>query len=127
MIRSDLASAGVIFTLDTETGFPSVVFISASYGLGESVVQGEVDSDEFYVFKSTKTCRTSSGWPLTETLCHICAIFPSGFTRKVLRATPIYSLPRNFLRPHLPYDFITSFLRSLSKVTFKFFFSMNFA
>lgn len=53
MVRSDLASAGVIFTLDTETGFPDVVFITGSYGLGESVVQGAVNPDEFYVFKPT--------------------------------------------------------------------------
>lgn len=53
MIRSDLASAGVIFTLDTETGFSDVVFITGSYGLGESVVQGAVNPDEFYVFKPT--------------------------------------------------------------------------
>lgn len=53
MVRSDLASAGVIFTLETETGFPDVVFITGSYGLGESVVQGAVNPDEFYVFKPT--------------------------------------------------------------------------
>ena len=53
MIRSDLASSGVIFTLDTETGFPDVVFITGSYGLGESVVQGLVNPDEFNVFKPT--------------------------------------------------------------------------
>lgn len=53
MVRSDLASAGVIFTLDTETGFPNVVFITGSYGLGESVVQGLVNPDEFFVFKPT--------------------------------------------------------------------------
>lgn len=53
MVRSDLASAGVIFTLDTESGFPNVVFITGSYGLGESVVQGAVNPDEFYVFKPT--------------------------------------------------------------------------
>jgi pyruvate,water dikinase len=53
MIRSDLASAGVIFTLDTESGFPDVVYITGSYGLGESVVQGSVNPDEFYVFKPT--------------------------------------------------------------------------
>ncbi len=51
MVRSDLASAGVIFTLDTETGFEDVVFLTGSYGLGENVVQGTVDPDEFYVFK----------------------------------------------------------------------------
>jgi pyruvate,water dikinase len=51
MVRSDLASAGVIFTLDTETGFRDVVFLTGAYGLGENVVQGTVDPDEFYVFK----------------------------------------------------------------------------
>ncbi len=53
MVRSDLACAGVMFTIDTETGFPDVVFITGSYGLGESVVQGAVNPDEFYVFKPT--------------------------------------------------------------------------
>ena len=53
MVRSDLASSGVIFTLDTETGFRDVVFITASYGLGENIVQGAVNPDEYYVFKPT--------------------------------------------------------------------------
>ncbi|MBS0635630.1 MAG: phosphoenolpyruvate synthase [Verrucomicrobia bacterium] len=53
MVRSDLASSGVMFTLDTETGFRDVVFITGSFGLGESVVQGAVNPDEFYVFKPT--------------------------------------------------------------------------
>jgi pyruvate,water dikinase len=53
MVRSDLASAGVIFTLDTETGFQDVVFITGSEGLGESVVQGAVNPDEYYIFKPT--------------------------------------------------------------------------
>jgi pyruvate, water dikinase len=53
MVRSDLASSGVMFTLDTESGFPDVVFITGSYGLGENVVQGAVDPDEFYVHKPT--------------------------------------------------------------------------
>jgi pyruvate,water dikinase len=51
MVRSDLASSGVAFTLDTESGFRGVVFITASYGLGEMVVQGAVNPDEFYVHK----------------------------------------------------------------------------
>jgi len=51
MVRSDLASSGVIFTLDTESGFRDVVFITGSYGLGENIVQGAVDPDEFYVHK----------------------------------------------------------------------------
>ncbi|RMD79823.1 MAG: phosphoenolpyruvate synthase, partial [Gammaproteobacteria bacterium] len=53
MVRSDLASSGVMFTLDTESGFREVVFITAAYGLGENVVQGAVDPDEFYVHKPT--------------------------------------------------------------------------
>lgn len=53
MVRSDLASAGVLFTIDTETGFPDVVLINASYGLGENVVQGAVNPDEYHVFKPT--------------------------------------------------------------------------
>ena len=53
MVRSDLAASGVIFTLDTESGFPDVVFVTGAYGLGENVVQGRVDPDEFYVHKPT--------------------------------------------------------------------------
>jgi pyruvate, water dikinase len=51
MVRSDLASSGVMFTMDTESGFPEAVFITSSYGLGEAVVQGAVNPDEFYVYK----------------------------------------------------------------------------
>jgi pyruvate,water dikinase len=53
MVRSDLASAGVMFSIDTETGFANAVLITGAYGLGESVVQGTVNPDEFYVFKPT--------------------------------------------------------------------------
>src|SRR6267154_2647768 len=51
MVRSDLGSSGVMFTLDTDSGFRDVVLITASYGLGETVVQGAVNPDEFYVYK----------------------------------------------------------------------------
>ena len=51
MVRSDLGAAGVMFTMDTESGFRDVVFITSSYGLGETVVQGAVNPDEFYVHK----------------------------------------------------------------------------
>jgi len=51
MVRSDLGGSGVAFTIDTETGFPDVVIISAAWGLGETVVQGEVDPDKYVVFK----------------------------------------------------------------------------
>lgn len=53
MIRSDIASSGVLFTIDTESGFSDVVFITGAYGLGETVVQGAVNPDEFYVHKPT--------------------------------------------------------------------------
>jgi pyruvate,water dikinase len=52
MVRSDLGASGVMFTLDTDSGFRDVVFITASYGLGETVVQGAVNPDEFYVYKT---------------------------------------------------------------------------
>lgn len=51
MVRSDLGASGVMFTLDTDSGFRDVVFITASYGLGETIVQGAVNPDEFYVYK----------------------------------------------------------------------------
>jgi pyruvate, water dikinase len=53
MVRSDLGAAGVLFTIDTESGFTDVVFITSSFGLGETVVQGAVNPDEFYVHKPT--------------------------------------------------------------------------
>jgi pyruvate,water dikinase len=53
MVRSDLAASGVIFSLDTESGFRDVVLVTAAYGLGENVVQGAVDPDEFYIHKPT--------------------------------------------------------------------------
>lgn len=51
MIRSDLASSGVMFTIDTESGFENAIFVTSSYGLGETIVQGSVNPDEFYVYK----------------------------------------------------------------------------
>ena len=60
MVRSDIAASGVMFTLDTESGFPDVVFITSSYGLGETVVQGSVNPDEFYVHKPTLTLGKES-------------------------------------------------------------------
>ena len=53
MIRSDLACSGVMFTLDTDTGFENVVYVTGAYGLGENVVQGAVNPDQFYIFKPT--------------------------------------------------------------------------
>jgi pyruvate,water dikinase len=53
MVRSDVGASGVLFTIDTESGFDDVVFVTSAYGLGENVVQGAVDPDEFYVHKPT--------------------------------------------------------------------------
>lgn len=61
MVRSETGSAGVMFTLDTESGFDGVVFITGSYGLGETVVQGSVNPDEFYV---SKQALAASNWPI---------------------------------------------------------------
>ncbi len=54
MVRSDLAASGVMFTIDTESGFSNVVLINSIYGLGENIVQGKVNPDEFFIFKPTK-------------------------------------------------------------------------
>ncbi|WP_018290569.1 phosphoenolpyruvate synthase [Verrucomicrobium sp. 3C] len=53
MVRSDLAASGIMFSIDTESGFPNAVLINASYGLGENIVQGAINPDEYYVFKPT--------------------------------------------------------------------------
>ena len=60
MVRSDKGSSGVMFTLDTESGFDKVVLITSAYGLGETVVQGQVNPDEFYVFKPALESGKSS-------------------------------------------------------------------
>ena len=88
MVRSDLASSGVMFSLDTETGFQDVIFITGAYGLGENVVQGAVDPDEFYVHKPTfdKGYRTV----LRRTLGNkkIKMIYSGGRTREPIRNVP---------------------------------------
>lgn len=60
MVRSDLAASGVMFTIDTESGFEDVVFITSSYGLGEPIVQGAVNPDEFYVYKPNLKANKSA-------------------------------------------------------------------
>src|SRR3546814_14096154 len=60
MVRSDVGASGVLFTLDTESGFRDVVFVTSSYGLGEMVVQGAVNPDEFYVYKPTPAQRSGA-------------------------------------------------------------------
>jgi GNAT superfamily N-acetyltransferase len=66
MVRSDLAASGVMFTLDTESGFRGAVLINAAYGLGENVVQGSVNPDEYYVFKPTLTQGRA---PILQKVC----------------------------------------------------------
>ena len=85
MVRSDVGASGVLFTLDTESGFRDVVFITASYGLGENVVQGAVNPDEFYVYKPTLRRRqagdpapharqqAASAWSIRRTPASACA------------------------------------------------------
>jgi len=60
MVRSDLGSSGVMFTIDTESGFKDVIFITSSYGLGETVVQGAVNPDEFYIHKELLKLKTNA-------------------------------------------------------------------
>jgi pyruvate,water dikinase len=90
MVRSDLASAGVMFTIDTESGHPDVVFITGAWGLGENVVQGAVDPDEFYVHKPT--FRQGFRSVLRKTLGdkQVCMVYAPGRTREpvINRPTP---------------------------------------
>ncbi len=85
MVRSDLASAGVMFTLDTESGFRDVVFLTGAWGLGENVVQGAVDPDEFYVHKPT--LRAGHRTVLRRALGdkHMKMIYAEGRTREATR------------------------------------------
>lgn len=88
MVRSDLAASGVIFSLDTESGFRDVVFITGAYGLGENVVQGAVDPDEFYVFKPT--FETGHRAVLRRALGgkQIKMVYAQGSTRQTTRNVP---------------------------------------
>ncbi|MDY6841720.1 MAG: phosphoenolpyruvate synthase [Pseudomonadota bacterium] len=88
MVRSDLSSAGVMFTLDTESGFRDVVFITAAYGLGENIVQGAVEPDEFYVHKPTfeKGHRTVLRRRLGEKALKM--VYLEGETRHTTRNIP---------------------------------------
>ncbi len=90
MVRSDQASAGVMFTIDTESGHPDVVFITGAWGLGENVVQGAVDPDEFYVHKPTyeKGFRSVLSKKLGDKQVHM--VYAAGRTREpvVNKPTP---------------------------------------
>jgi pyruvate,water dikinase len=88
MVRSDLAASGVMFSLDTESGFRDVVFITGAYGLGENVVQGALDPDEWYVHKPTfkKGYRTVLRRNLGEK--QIKMVYAEGGTREATRNIP---------------------------------------
>lgn len=88
MVRSDLAASGVMFSLDTETGFPDVVFITASYGLGENIVQGAVDPDEFYIHKPTYMQGYRAVLRRTLGGKKIKMIYATGGTRELTRNVP---------------------------------------
>ncbi|MGZ8189549.1 MAG: phosphoenolpyruvate synthase, partial [Methylosarcina sp.] len=85
MVRSDLASSGVMFSLDTESGFSDVVFITGAYGLGENVVQGAVDPDEFYVHKPTFNQGYRSVLRRTLGAKKIKMIYSDGSTKEPVR------------------------------------------
>ena len=89
MVRSDLAASGVMFSLDTETGFRDVVFITGAYGLGENVVQGAVDPDEFYVHKPTfvQGCRTVLRRKLGSKKIRM--VYAGGRTREATHNVPV--------------------------------------
>ncbi|MEE9491994.1 MAG: phosphoenolpyruvate synthase [Gammaproteobacteria bacterium] len=88
MVRSDISTSGVMFSLDTETGFRDVVFITGSYGLGENVVQGAVEPDEFYVHKSTYTLGHRAVLRRTLGAKKIKMQYASGRTREPVRNIP---------------------------------------
>ncbi|NOT11695.1 MAG: phosphoenolpyruvate synthase [Methylococcaceae bacterium] len=85
MVRSDLAASGVMFSLDTESGFTDVVFITGAYGLGENIVQGAVDPDEFYVHKPTFAQSYRSVLRRTLGAKKIKMIYSDGSTREATR------------------------------------------
>ncbi len=88
MVRSDLGAAGVMFSLDTETGFRDVVFVTGAYGLGENVVQGTVDPDEFYVFKPTFTIGKRVVLRRALGSKKIKMVYAAGGTREATRNIP---------------------------------------
>ncbi|MCW5667651.1 MAG: phosphoenolpyruvate synthase [Piscinibacter sp.] len=90
MVRSDLASSGVMFSIDTESGHPDVVFITGAWGLGENVVQGAVDPDEFYVHKPTYLKGFRSVLRRTLGDKQVQMVYASGRTREpvINRPTP---------------------------------------
>ena len=95
MVRADLAASGVIFTLDTETGFRDVVFITGAYGLGENVVQGAVEPDEFYVHKPTYLQGHRTVLRRHIGAKKIKMIYASGQTRESTHNVPVPAVEQN--------------------------------
>ena len=89
MVRSDLAASGVMFSLDTETGFRDVVFITGAYGLGENVVQGAVEPDEFYVHKPTFEQGHRAVLRRNLGSKKIKMVYATGGTRQTTRNVPV--------------------------------------
>ena len=94
MVRSDLDASGVMFSLDTETGFRDVVFITGAYGLGENVVQGAVEPDEFYVHKPTFEAGHRTVLRRHLGSKQIKMIYASGDSRAMTRNVPVPELDR---------------------------------
>ncbi|MGD8629991.1 MAG: phosphoenolpyruvate synthase [Gammaproteobacteria bacterium] len=94
MVRSDLESSGVMFTLDTETGFRDVVFITGAWGLGENVVQGAVEPDEFYVHKPTFEVGHRAVLRRTVGSKKIKMIYATGGSKDTTRNVPVSQLDR---------------------------------
>ncbi len=88
MVRSDLSASGVMFSLDTESGFRDVVFITGAYGLGENIVQGAVDPDEFYVHKPTFSAGYRAVLRRSLGDKAIKMVFVEGETRRTTRNIP---------------------------------------
>jgi len=95
MVRSDLSASGVMFTLDTDSGFKDVVFITGAYGLGENVVQGAVDPDEFYVHKPTYELGFRSVLRRSLGAKKIKMIYSDGSTRESTRNIATSEYERN--------------------------------
>ncbi|MEY6432506.1 phosphoenolpyruvate synthase [Thioalkalicoccus limnaeus] len=109
MVRSDLGASGVVFTLDTESGFRDVVFITASYGLGEMVVQGAVNPDEFYVHKPTLAAGRPAILRRTVGEKAIRMVYDEPGAEKPVRTEPVPDADR--LRFSLSDDEVTALAR----------------
>ena len=94
MVRSDLASSGVIFTLDTESGFRDVVTVTGSYGLGEFIVQGVVTPDEWLVFKPTLKQGMTRSWGAVAARRKCASCTPLARVRRAAKLLPPKSAAR---------------------------------